>query len=398
MKILNTRTLIICVLTLSVAAILPSCKKKEGCTDPNSLNYDPDAEKDDGSCTYKGDDGTPSYVVPTEYSFSNVNYGGQTVRLLLLKDLVTKINAATSTVVTASELNAIYENTNGAHATIATNKKLSDKVADQATKDSIQLWFSQIETLSASNTFVRADGVDLKQMVEKTLMGAVFYYRAVNDYLNQVAVKDNNTVVAGQGTSMEHAWDEAFGYLGAPRDYNRYSDAEVISPGQKDSNGDGIFDSQSEKVFYYASTAAKRDDNTKAMASPTNFTKNLFDAFLKGRAAITNKDYFVRDNASAAVKAEWDRVIAATVLHYINEVKADIANSSVDLNKHWAELKGYAGMIRHNSSNMLGSTNIAALQGYIGNKPADASLGDLDAATTLIQNAYGFSSEQASGM
>ncbi|MGQ9847684.1 MAG: hypothetical protein ACUVQP_09330 [Bacteroidales bacterium] len=29
-----------------------SCKKKEGCTDKTALNYDPDAEKDDGSCQY----------------------------------------------------------------------------------------------------------------------------------------------------------------------------------------------------------------------------------------------------------------------------------------------------------------------------------------------------------
>jgi hypothetical protein len=41
--------LMICSLTLA----LPSCKK-EGCTNSGACNYDPDAEKDDGSCINKG--------------------------------------------------------------------------------------------------------------------------------------------------------------------------------------------------------------------------------------------------------------------------------------------------------------------------------------------------------
>lgn len=39
-------------------AILPSCKKDkriEGCTDPNSTNYNPDANVNNGSCAYEVD-------------------------------------------------------------------------------------------------------------------------------------------------------------------------------------------------------------------------------------------------------------------------------------------------------------------------------------------------------
>jgi hypothetical protein len=36
----------------AVAVSMPSCKKKKGCTDPTATNFDPDADKDDGSCTY----------------------------------------------------------------------------------------------------------------------------------------------------------------------------------------------------------------------------------------------------------------------------------------------------------------------------------------------------------
>lgn len=35
------------------AVVLSSCSKKEGCTDPSAENYDPNAEKDNGTCVYK---------------------------------------------------------------------------------------------------------------------------------------------------------------------------------------------------------------------------------------------------------------------------------------------------------------------------------------------------------
>lgn len=51
------------VAILGLGLFVSSCKKKEGCTDPTSLNYDPEAEKDNGTCEYSNenvitDDGT----------------------------------------------------------------------------------------------------------------------------------------------------------------------------------------------------------------------------------------------------------------------------------------------------------------------------------------------------
>jgi hypothetical protein len=52
----NTPFLVMGLFALTLA--LSSCKKEEGCTDPNSLNYNPDAEVDDGTCEYPVTEGT----------------------------------------------------------------------------------------------------------------------------------------------------------------------------------------------------------------------------------------------------------------------------------------------------------------------------------------------------
>jgi len=49
---------IIFILALATSfALFTGCSKKKGCTDPISVNYDPDAEKDDGTCEYAGSGG-----------------------------------------------------------------------------------------------------------------------------------------------------------------------------------------------------------------------------------------------------------------------------------------------------------------------------------------------------
>jgi hypothetical protein len=53
--------LLVFVLIL-VAAVSSSCKKKKGCKDPISINYDKEAELDDGSCEYAGIGGNVTIV------------------------------------------------------------------------------------------------------------------------------------------------------------------------------------------------------------------------------------------------------------------------------------------------------------------------------------------------
>ncbi len=84
-------------LFLGVLISFPACKKKEGCTDVNATNYDPDARKDDGSCRYattndnnndnnSDNSAAPGFLKYQEYAFlgairvsSEITQGGVTV-------------------------------------------------------------------------------------------------------------------------------------------------------------------------------------------------------------------------------------------------------------------------------------------------------------------------------
>ena len=64
------------------------------------------------------------------------------------------------------------------------------------------------------STYVTAEGLDLKELTQKFLWGAITYSQGTADYL-KTDFSQNNVEPDDEGkpyTTAEHKWDEAFGY------------------------------------------------------------------------------------------------------------------------------------------------------------------------------------------
>ena len=289
---------------------------------------------------------------------------------------------------------------------------------------------------------VDANGIDYRQLIQKFLLTAVTLSQATNDYLqtdfaNALALEGTNAYTAG-----EHDWDESFGYFGAARNLADYTDDEIrgdsgraeFANGYNDADGDGFIDIRSEFNFGAITNCAKRDAGSAGNTNPTDFTKDAFDAYLLGREILKNAAAAgeLTAEAQTALDAQieiagltFEKCYAATVVHYINDVVADMGNFDTatgefadlanfkDVTKHWAEMKGFAlGMqfspfspFRADAAatddlrmvlSLMGDWPVLA-NGTQGGAPFAGGVAqyemDLLAARDLIEAAYGFDNE-----
>ena len=273
---------------------------------------------------------------------------------------------------------------------------------------------------------VTPDGLDLIQLVQKHLLGAIHFSQGTDDYLDDdVADKGlltDNTMPREDGapdTLLEHAWDEAFGYFGAAADYDDYTDDEIrgeagrpeYASGYHDTDGDACIDVFTEYNFAASVNAAKRDAGATTMV---DLTAEAFDAFVAGRMLIAEADgapdaTALAGHRDAAVSA-WERALSATVIHYVNEVLAHMnACSSMEYSfedhaKHWSELKGFALAFQYNPRSPWNDTSdFAALHAAIGDSPVLCD-GDVSGYETVllgvrdsVRDAYGFDASDAEG-
>ena len=304
----------------------------------------------------------------------------------------------------------------------------------------VRTWIQQIDDLAVarvispevdpdgapvSSVFLTSEGQDLQQLLQKFLLGAVGFSQGTDDYLDadtegKGLLSSNRQVEGKPYSDLGRAWDEGFGYFGASIDYNEYSDDERAIKGGRDdyqghhdTDGDGAIDLTSEYIFGNAANCGKRDLGS-AEGSKTTFGNDAFAAFRAGRALILAADGELSDAQIAELtghadtaRLAWENCVAATVVHYLNEVLADMdtfetdAYSFADHAKDWSELKGFALGLQFNPiSPLQEGTRFADLHNFIGLAPvlpnANASAiidykAAIESARTLMKDAYSFS-------
>jgi hypothetical protein len=280
-----------------------------------------------------------------------------------------------------------------------------DQLADNAVNANIRL--DEATDSPISKVYVNTDGTDLKQLLQKFLLMSITYSQATDDYLDEGLAIDNIDP-RGTGkadTALEHGFDEGFGYFGAARNYLEYTDKEIAGKvkaddattgrtdwnGKHDTDGDGLFDLTSEVNLGSSTNAAKRDIGSASNANPTDYTKDAMEAFLSARKMINDNVGTVftaeqtttletqRDNIVHA----WEKAIAATVVHYINDLRSDLAKSGDDYSyedvaKHWSEMKGFALGLQFNPHSPITDAQFAEIHGYFGQKPVLLPFGSVD--------------------
>ncbi|MBX9850270.1 MAG: DUF4856 domain-containing protein [Cytophagaceae bacterium] len=370
----SKNTLKICFLGLLLAFSISSCKKeKEKPPQPD-----------------------PPYTVPTTYNFSNADYSGQTYRIAMLEELIIEAEMGNmGMTVDAQVLKDMYSNTGNPFTDNTLNtsgKQMKDKTfsSDQSV---IEGYMDALATASQSTSpgsngtagvvtsndgtstkLYDANGFVLFEMIEKGLMGALIYYQAVEVYLGDDLMGPNtitdNTIVRADGrTDMEKYWDEAFGYFGVPIDFP----ANTIG------------------VSYWSNYLLGQS------VLLGNSKEKMMNAFLKGRAAISNKDMATKNAQAAIIKTEWERLVAAMAISYLN--KGITYSSPLDnarRNGALSEAVGFINALKYNSNKKITNTQISTLLSLIGTNLYNANVTDLTTARDQLSTIYEMDSIKAS--
>jgi hypothetical protein len=341
----------------------------------------------------KKDNDAPSYTVPTTYTFDNVEYQESGARISMWAGFTGILNKGNVRKLSQDTINYLWNNTNSAFTAETANGipytfnvlntlsfnlagKTADAAAFKALSDSA-VKISQFNKTPASKGVAgfigtrvfNHTGLEFNQAVAKGLMGGLSLSNIITLF-NKIPGDDNNTVVAGQGTAMQHDWDLAFGYVGIPANYDTakaYNSSIVDRP----LGLGGYF--------------AERGKYLQAGG-------RIFEAFRKGRAAINAKDYTTRDQAMATILEYLEKTLAAAAYAYVTTPQSQTELSA----KFHGLSEGYGFILAlkyRPANSKLTAANYQTLLGIMNTDfyalADDASNTKLKQAQAILTAAYG---------
>lgn len=140
------------------------------------------------------------------------------------------------------------------------------------------------------------NGIELAQVIQKSLIGAFQLDYIGNVLLSQGLNADNSTLVSAKNyTQLEHNWDMAYGTLTANPIYL-----------------EGFTDSEEGSVSEFGAGEYIWEYNRSGYAK-------VYPAFLKGRAAIVNNDLVELENQALIIRQEFEKAIANAAIGYLGK-------------------------------------------------------------------------------
>ncbi|GAA0873067.1 DUF4856 domain-containing protein [Gangjinia marincola] len=290
--------------------------------------------------------------VPTNYNFtrngeSTVNFSGQTTRILMADELNDRLLDFS---IDDELLLNQFSNENDPFSSSDLNdsdKSIKSKVAASADyfstnltlsatiKNTLESWLSkqaneifpfQDNSAQAGEAgqladgdnvrYVNAQGLEFNQLFTKSLIGALMVDQTLNNYLSPAVLdegqnrEENDSDILAEGktyTTMEHKWDEAYGYL--------YGTSEnPANPNDKIGEADDYLNKYIGRV--------ENDEDFSGIA------ERIFNAFKTGRAAIVAKDYDIRDEQANIIQQEISNIIGIRAVYYLEQAKSGIATEN----------------------------------------------------------------------
>jgi hypothetical protein len=335
---------------------------------------------------------TPTYTIPTTYTFTNVDSLSAKVSLNMITQMETAINLGNTagTVVNSANLKSMYAN----QGNLFTDVTISGSVVNLNTSG-IQL---KANTLTAAQTFVEiildsigvasatgqtavdgtagvsdrktllsSTGIYWRQYFTKSVMGIIIGHQITDVYLGD-SLNSNITIAAKQ-----HAWDQAFYMWGVASNFptNRVG------------------------VKYWGSYTSQIDSGiAKPVVNLTGINSNptLMNAFLKGRAALANNDLNTAKAQAAIIIPFFETMEAAAASHELNEAKGNVANGPAAVAGNLSESLGFWTALKYNAHKKISDADYQAVLALYTNDFYTITPAQIQAIQDKISSIYGWDS------